>query len=785
MIDEDRQRAVLGLHPDPHTLLGVHREGDRVVARVAEEASSVVWARPDGSDAWVRLWPSRRSVQPPSGPARDLFEGEVSGTGLTWLRVQDVRGGAVTRLDPYSFLPSVSDDALDELSRGRWEHLAQTFGAQLVTHQGVRGTRFLVWAPAAGAVRVMGDFNAWSGAGHAMRKLRGGVWELFVPKDLEGARYKFEISTRNGMIEKSDPFARAMELRPQTASVVHVSRFAWSDGDFMAERAVKRPAHLPMSIYEVHLGSWRRPRGAEAIRPSDPEDQPFPSYRALADELVDYVADLGFTHLELLPITEHPYDGSWGYQVSGYFAPTARYGPPDDFKYFVDRCHARGIGVILDWVPAHFPRDTGALGRFDGTALFEHWNPLRGEHRQWSTFIFDWGRPEVKAFLIASALWFLREYHVDGLRVDAVASMLYLDYGAHHPGEWEPNRFGGRENLEAVAFLRELCDTVHEHAKGAVVAAEESTAWPGVTRPTYAGGLGFDFKWNMGWMHDSLNYFSLDPIFRAYRHNLLTFGLMYAFSERYLLPLSHDEVVHLKRSLFGRMPGDLWQRAATLRSLYAFMWSHPGKKLLFMGGELGQPTEWNEKDELPWWLLTDPAQGALHGGIQRLIRELNAIYRREPALYELDDEQAGFEWIDANDAPQSVASFLRFPRSELRRRRTGRFVVVVGNFTPVVRDGYVVGVPRSGRYLEVLNTDASSFGGSNLGNLGAVEARPEPSHGHPFSLSLRLPPLAVLWLVPEAAGLATTDELAGEAEPAVVVDGAAESADVVVVDGTA
>lgn len=770
MLNDDLDRIARGLHPDPHTVLGAHEVDGRWTVRCLRPGATRVRVEVEHQvfrDA-THLGKGLYQVVCEKAPGRYRIEATYTDR-------------VVIERDAYSFEPTLGELDLHLFAEGKHLRVYEKLGAHLVKHDGADGASFTLWAPHAIAARVAGDFNGWSGETAAMRKLAGGVWELFLPGLGEGALYKFEIVTRQGTIHKSDPFGRSMELRPQTASRITKTKYAFGDEAWIARRAAQRVDRMAMTIYEVHLGSWKL---SSRTRPGE-ERRDWLSYRELAEELVDYVADLGFTHIELLPVMEHPYDGSWGYQVSGYFAPTARFGSPDDFKYFVDKCHQRGVGVLLDWVPAHFPRDAAALGRFDGTALFEHWDPRRGEHRQWDTYVFDWGRPQVKNFLLASALYWLKEFHIDGLRVDAVASMLYLDYGANHPGEWEPNRFGGRENLEAVAFLRELCDTVHEHAKGAVVAAEESTAWPGVTRPTYAGGLGFDFKWNMGWMHDSLNYFSLDPIFRAYRHNLLTFGLMYAFSERYLLPLSHDEVVHLKRSLFGRMPGDLWQRAATLRSLYAFMWSHPGKKLLFMGGELGQPTEWNEKDELPWWLLTDPAQGALHGGIQRLIRELNAIYRREPALYELDDEQAGFEWIDANDAPQSVASFLRFPRSELRRRRTGRFVVVVGNFTPVVRDGYVVGVPRSGRYLEVLNTDASSFGGSNLGNLGAVEARPEPSHGHPFSLSLRLPPLAVLWLVPEAAGLATTDELAGEAEPAVVVDGAVESADVVVVDGTA
>jgi 1,4-alpha-glucan branching enzyme len=760
MLDEDCDRALLGLHPDPHTILGVHEAAGVRSARIGADSGSKVWVAPLGSETWVRL-NATRVVRPQQGPMRSLYSAEVSFFGPLAVRVQSPAGVQRRELDPYTFSPSVGEQELSAFAHGHHHQLSELLGARVLTHQGVRGTRFTVWAPSALAARVVGDFNDWVGAAHAMRRLAFGVWELFIPRELEGAHYKFEIVTRKGVIEKSDPLARAMELRPNTASIVWVSRHEWKDADYRAKLGKASPAaRSAMSIYEVHLGSWKRPAAGEGIQPPSAEDLPFPSYRALADELVDYVHDLGFTHIELLPVTEHPYDGSWGYQVSGYFSPTARHGTPDDFKYFVDKCHSRGIGVLLDWVPAHFPRDAAALGRFDGTPLYEHWNPLRGEHRQWETFIFDWGRPEVKNFLISSALHFLEEYHLDGLRVDAVASMLYLDYAANHPSQWEPNVHGGRENLEAVAFLRELTSTVHERCPAAILAAEESTSWPGVTRPAYAGGLGFDLKWNMGWMHDSLNYFSLDPIFRSYRHTLLTFGLMYAFSERYVLPFSHDEVVHLKRSLHGRMPGDAWQKAATLRSMYAFMWSHPGKKLLFMGGELGQRTEWNEASELPWELLADP----LHRGLQAVVRELNRVLRAHPALYELDDEQAGFQWIDANDAPQSVISFVRFARSQLLARPTGVFVVVVGNFTPIIRREYRVGVPRGGRYRELLNTDAAVYGGSNVGNLGLVESESSPSHGFAHSLSLTLPPLGVLYLVPEDEGAASEAELLEEAQ---------------------
>jgi len=506
----------------------------------------------------------------------------------------------------------------------------------------------------------------------------------------------------------------------------------------------------------VHLGSWKRI--PEAGRPSGR----WMTYRELADALVDHVADLGFTHVELLPVTEHPYDGSWGYQVSGYFAPTSRYGAPDDLRYFVDRCHARGIGVLLDWAPAHFPKDAFALGRFDGTALYEHLDPRQGEHREWHTYVFNYGRNEVKNFLISSALYWLDEFHIDGLRVDAVASMLYLDYGASHPSEWVPNRFGGRENLDAVALLRELNDLVHARFPGAIVAAEESTTWPGVTRPTYVGGLGFDFKWNMGWMHDTLDYFKQDPIYRAFHHRLLTFGIMYAFSERFLLPFSHDEVVHLKKSLVSKMPGDRWKMHANLRAMYGYMWAHPGKKLLFMGGEIAQWHEWNFESELDWHLLSEPD----HAGVMRLVRDLNAAYRKYPALWEVDDEPAGFGWIDPNDSAQSVASFVRYPRQPKPKPAPkpaagdattapeasptqGRHVVFVGNFTPLPRYGYRIGVPRRCGYLEIVNTDGKDYGGSGVGNMGRVEVEAVPSHGQPQSIVLTVPPLAALWLVPE------------------------------------
>jgi 1,4-alpha-glucan branching enzyme len=537
-----------------------------------------------------------------------------------------------------------------------------------------------------------------------------------------------------------------MELRPGTASVVTVSDFVWNDGEWIAERERQDLGRLPMSIYEVHLGSWRQHPGPRRHhgRPN------WLSYRELAGELVDYVADMGFTHIELLPVMEHPFDGSWGYQVGGYFAPTSRYGSPDELRAFVDRCHQRGIGVILDWVPAHFPKDAFGLGRFDGTALYEHLDHRQGEHKQWGTYIFNYGRNEVRNFLIANALYWLDEFHVDGLRADAVASMLYLDYAAEGDGDWVPNRYGGREHIEAIELLRELNDVVRARHPGCAVIAEESTAWPGVTHPTRAGGLGFAFKWNMGWMHDTLDFFEKDPVHRAFHHGKITFGLMYAFSERYVLPLSHDEVVHMKGSLLGKMSGDEWQRLANLRALFGHMWAHPGKKLLFMGGEIGQHREWSEERSLDWELLEQPS----HAGLKRLVADLNRSY---PAMWAEDDLSSGFRWVDANDSAQSVVSYLRLAASggeteaaqvELADRD---YVLCVGNFTPVPRHGYRVGVPRPGIHREALNTDAGDYGGSGMGNLGAVEARPVPCHGLPASVELTLPPLSMLYFVPPEA----------------------------------
>jgi 1,4-alpha-glucan branching enzyme len=564
-----------------------------------------------------------------------------------------------------------------------------------------------------------------------MRSLApSGIWELFVPGLADGDHYKYEIRTQQGEVRlKTDPLAFATEVPPKNASIVYRTTYEWGDDEWLEQRRDADSLAKPVSVYEVHLGSWRR-------RAQD--NSPL-SYTELADELADYATDLGFTHIELLPVMEHPFSGSWGYQVTGYFAPTSRFGEPDDFRAFVDRLHQRGLGVILDWVPAHFPRDDWALARFDGTALYEHEDPRRGFHPDWGTLVFNYGRNEVRNFLLANALFWLREYHADGIRVDAVASMLYLDY-SREEGQWLPNQFGGNEDLDAVRFLKELNELVHGREPGTLSVAEESTAWPGVSRPTYLGGLGFGFKWNMGWMHDTLDYFQRDPVHRSYHHHQLTFALVYAFSENFVLPLSHDEVVHGKGSLLSKMPGDRWQKFANLRALYAYLWAHPGKKLLFMGGEIGQEAEWSEERSVDWHLL----EQADHAGVQSLVRDLNRVYRSRPALWEVDFEPSGFQWLEPNDAANNVLAFARLSADG------SDVVVCVCNLSPVPRDGYRLGMPRAGRWFEALNTDSTYYGGSDVGNLGGVEAEEHGWHDQPYSAEVALPPLGVLWLVPES-----------------------------------
>jgi 1,4-alpha-glucan branching enzyme len=611
------------------------------------------------------------------------------------------------------------------VGEGRHEQLYEKLGAH-VTDEGVA---FAVWAPNAAKVSVVGQWNQWDGRVNPLEQQGvSGIWHAVVREAQEGALYRYEITTRDGqLLLKSDPYAFAAEKPPGNASRVFRSRYAWRDDEWLDERRASEPLAAPMSIYEVHLGSWRRTLNNETL-----------DYRALAAELGTYAKDMGFTHVELLPVMEHPYSGSWGYQVTGYFAPTARFGDPDDFRAFVDELHRQGVGVILDWVPAHFPRDEWALARFDGTALYEHEDPRRGAHPDWGTLVFNYGRNEVRNFLHANALYWLREFHADGIRVDAVASMLYLDY-SRREGEWVPNAFGGREDLDAVSFLQQLNELVYAREPGVVSAAEESTAWPGVSRPVYLGGLGFGFKWNMGWMHDTLDYFQRDPIHRRFHHHQLTFSLVYAFSENFVLPLSHDEVVHGKRSLIDKMPGDRWQKLANLRALYGFMWAHPGKKLLFMGGELAQRREWNAEMSLDWHLLEERD----HQGVQSLVRDLNRVYRETAALWEDDFEPTGFGWLEPNDAGANVLAFARFGKDAKRP------LVCVCNFSPVPRYGYRIGIPLEGRWREALNTDSAYYGGTGEGNLGEVRAEKLPWHDQPFSAELTLPPLGVVWLVPE------------------------------------
>jgi len=630
--------------------------------------------------------------------------------------------------------PFLTDYDLHLMAEGKHFRSYEKLGARLCEVTGVSGVYFAVWAPNARRVSVMGDFNGWDPETHPMRvRPEAGIWECFVPGVGPGALYKYRVISKHKdhRADKADPYGFAAEIRPQTASKVwDLSGYEWQDAKWMAERGRANALDAPVSIYEVHLGSWRRmPEKANR----------WLSYRELADSLADYVSQMGFTHVEFLPVTEHPFDGSWGYQTVGYFAPTSRFGTPQDFMYLVDRLHQRGIGVILDWVPAHFPSDAHGIGYFDGTYLYEHADPRQGQQPDWGTLVCNFGRWEVRNFLINSGLFWLEKYHVDGLRVDAVASMLYLDYGRRE-GEWIPNRHGGRENLEAVEFLRQFNEQVYSEFPGVMMIAEESTAWPMVSRPTYLGGLGFGFKWNMGWMHDILDYMALDPIHRRYHQNRLTFSLLYAFTENFLLPFSHDEVVHGKGSMIGKMPGDDWQKFANLRLLYGFMMGHPGKKLLFMGCEFGQWREWNHDSSLDWHLTGY----SLHGGLQRWVRDLNTLYRGMPALYEMDFEPAGFEWIDCTDSQRSVVSFLR------RGRNPDDVAVFVCNFTPVPHHAYRIGVPRGGFWKERVNSDASLYGGSGQGNIGGAEAIPVPMHGRPYSLNLTLPPLAILVFQPES-----------------------------------
>ncbi|MCI0517558.1 MAG: 1,4-alpha-glucan branching protein GlgB [Woeseiaceae bacterium] len=713
-----------GRHSNPFALLGPHPEnGVRRVRCLLPQAASVSLIDRKGNDIAAMERIHEAGIYTATLPARcRRYRLRVSGTSGQQQEIED----------PYRFPSTLGELDLYLLGEGSHREIYRKLGSQCMKLLGIRGTRFAVWAPNARRVSVIGDFNDWDGRRHVMRLHPGnGIWEIFLPEVACGAKYKFELLDRGGKLLplKSDPFAHYFEAPPNNASIVYQSRYRWTDQRWMSQRSPIPALDRPLSIYEVHLGSWRR---------NTLEGNRSLSYREHARELIDYVTDLGFTHVEFLPVTEHPFDGSWGYQPTGLYAPTQRFGEPDDFRYLVDRCHDAGIGVIIDWVPAHFPRDEHGLRRFDGTALYEHEDPRKGEHADWGTLIFNFGRREIINYLIGSALYWIDEFHIDALRVDAVASMLYLDY-SRKDGEWLPNELGGNENLEAIEFLRYLNREVH--LRGGITFAEESTAWPGVSRPTDYGGLGFTYKWNMGWMNDTLSYMGEDPVHRRYHHDKMTFGLVYAFNENFVLPLSHDEVVHGKRSLLGRMPGDEWQKFANLRAYLALMYCHPGKKLLFMGAELAQWQEWSHDRSLDWHLLRQP----LHAGMQRLVRDLNRLYRFTPALHQVDFDTQGFEWIDWQDRDASVLAWIR-------RDCNGNFVVCVANLTPVVRYHYAVGVPRRGTYVELFNSDAAAYGGSNLGNAGHVEASENGSHGRPCSLLLTLPPLATLILGPAGTG---------------------------------
>ena len=708
----DLDRIVDGWHHDPHSILGPHLHDGGVTIRVLRPHASGVSVIVDGEHIdmvheWRGVWLS------------------VLDRGAVPAYLLDVRydEATVPADDPYRYLPTLGELDLHLLAEGRHEESWKILGAHVRHYSAptgdVTGTSFAVWAPNAQGVRVVGDFNGWDGTGHPMRSLgASGIWELFIPFIGDGTRYKFAVlGSDNEWRQKADPYAFATEVPPDTASIVFTERHAWKDDRWIQRRAGTNPNEGPMSIYEVHLASWRAGL----------------TYRELADQLVEYVLDTGFTHVEFLPVAEHPYGPSWGYQVTSYFAPTSRFGTPDDFRFLVDALHQAGIGVIVDWVPAHFPKDAWALARFDGTALYEHPDPRRGEQPDWGTYVFDFGRAEVRNFLVSNAVYWLEEFHIDGLRVDAVASMLYLDY-SRKEGEWLPNEDGGRENREAVRFLQEMNATCYRRVPGIITIAEESTAWAGVTAPTDAGGLGFGLKWNMGWMHDSLEYIAHEPVHRSFHHGEMTFSMVYAYSEHFVLPISHDEVVHGKGSLVGRMPGDRWQELANLRAYLGYMWAHPGRKLLFMGQEFAQSTEWDAERSLDWWLLQFPE----HEGVLRTVRDLNAVYRATPALHDLDDIPDGFEWIHGDESSINVFPWLRWGAD-------GSVVAVLANMAPVSRD-YRAGLPFHGAWTELLNTDATVYGGSGVGNLGAVTARDESWQGRPAFADLVLPPLSTIYL---------------------------------------
>ena len=720
---------ISGYHENPRELLGPH-----IIGEGSSQQMVVRAFLPESDKAWIidPATPRGRSMR--KIHSAGLYEASYPlakspNPSQYQLRVTDPHGTEKIMHDPYAFSSLLSDYDLYLLGEGTHWDAYNRLGAQLRTVDGVQGVNFAVWAPNARAVSVIGDFNVWDGRRHPMRKLiPSGIWELFLPGLKAGTIYKYQIKTHEGIVEKSDPYGFAAELPPRTASIVSdLDVHVWNDGGWLERRSTQDALAQPTSIYELHLGSWQR--GAESPH--------WLNYRELAHRLVEYCQKMGYTHVELMPISEHPFTGSWGYQTVGYFAVTSRYGTPQDFMYFVDYCHQHGLGVILDWVPAHFPRDAHGLRRFDGTPLYEHADPRQGEHPDWGTMIFNYGRCEVRNFLLANALFWLDKYHIDGLRVDAVASMIYLDY-SRKEGEWIPNEYGGRENLAAISLMKEFNEQVHLRYPGVLTIAEESTAWTGVSRPTYLGGLGFSLKWNMGWMNDTLRYMKHEPIHRKYHHDELTFSLIYAFTENFCLPLSHDEIVHGKGSLLDQMPGDLWQKFANLRLLYSYMWTHPGKKLLFMGSDFGQWNEWNHDGDLQWDLL----KWETHQGLQKCVADLNRIYRSEPALYEDDFTSYGFEWIDCHNHEDSTLSYLR------RAKNREDYLVVCSNFTPVVREHHRLGVPEICWFEEIYSSDSGYYGGSNVGNFPGIMAEPTVCHGRPASIQLRLPPLATVILKP-------------------------------------
>lgn len=716
-------------HWDPFQVLGMHEE------KSGSKKTLVVRAfLPQAVSVWVIDQADKKAYPMEKTHRSGFFEKRFTDRKkifLYILRIETSEAQTDEFFDPYSFLPTLSDYDLYLISEGSHFKNYEKLGAHVIEKNNIKGVHFAVWAPNAKRVSVVGDFNDWDGRRHQMRTLgSSGVWEIFIPGLCSGVLYKFEIKTKaNNFLLKSDPYAFYFEKRPKTACVVHdINNYHWHDKEWMTERLQKNWLESPVSIYEAHLGSW--------MRVPEEKDR-FLSYRELADKLIKYIREMGYTHIELMPVTEHPYDASWGYQTIGYFAPTSRFGKPEDFMYFVDKCHQNNIAVILDWSPAHFPKDAHGLARFDGTCLYEHLDPRKAEHKDWGTLIFNYGRNEVRNFLISNALFWFEKYHIDGLRVDAVASMLYLDY-SRKEGEWSPNIHGGRENLEAIEFMKLFNKVVHEYHHGVLTIAEESTAWPGVSRPTYLNGLGFSLKWNMGWMHDTLQYFSENPVHRKYHHNNLTFSLLYAFTENFVLVLSHDEVVHGKRSMLNKMPGDMWQKFANLRLLYAFMFGHPGKKLLFMSGEFGQWNEWSHDKSIDWHLLKNEP----HRKLQQFVKDINELYKKEHSLHEVDFDCSGFEWIDFRDTEQSIVSFMRLAKT------SDDFLIFVCNFTPVPRQNYRLGVPAKCVYNGILNSDDKKYWGSSVSNPRAIHAEDIPWHGKPYSISITLPPLAAVILKP-------------------------------------